>query len=82
MIVDKKFLIEVSKEKHTFISTGMSSLEDIKHAVKIFKEQDCSFELMYCVSTYPMKDQDANLSTINQLKKHLIVNSYSGQKMV
>ena len=47
----------------------MSSLEDIKHAVKIFKEQDCSFELMHCVSTYPMKDQDANLSTINQLKK-------------
>ena len=70
MIVDKNFLIEVSKrKKHTFISTGMSSLEDIKNAVKIFEEELCSFELMHCVSTYPMKVQDANLSTIDQLKK-------------
>ena len=43
MIVDKEFLIKVSKrKKHTFISTGMSSLEDIKKAVKIFKEEKCS----------------------------------------
>ena len=82
MIVDKKFLVEVSKrKKHTFISTGMSSLEDIKHAVKIFKEEDCSFELMHCVSTYPMKDQDANLSTINQLKKEFNCKvGYSGHE--
>ena len=82
MIVDKKFLVEVSKrKKHTFISTGMSSLEDIKHAVKIFEEEDCSFELMHCVSTYPMKDQDANLSTIDQLKKEFNCKvGYSGHE--
>jgi len=82
MIVDKEFLIEVSKrKKHTFISTGMSSLEDIKKAVKIFKEEKCSFELMHCVSTYPMKDHDANLLTIKQLREEFDCNvGYSGHE--
>ena len=69
MIVDKNLLENVAKEKkHTFISTGMSSIEDIDNAVKIFKTQNCSFELMHCVSTYPCPEE-ANLQTINALKK-------------
>lgn len=70
MIVDKTFLREVAKKKkYTFISTGMSTLEDIKEAVKIFREVNCPFELMHCVSTYPMKPEDANLKTILALKE-------------
>lgn len=70
MIVDKNFLEEVAKrQKHTFISTGMSSEIDIDRAVDIFKKNNCSFELMHCVSTYPMKPEDANLMTINALKE-------------
>jgi N-acetylneuraminate synthase len=70
MIVDLHFLKEVAKrKKHTFISTGMSTIDDINKAVKIFNETQCSFELMHCVSTYPMKVEDANLETINDLKK-------------
>ena len=70
MIVDKVFLKEVAKrKKHTFISTGMSSSVNIKDAIKIFRDENCPFELMHCVSTYPMKVKDANLATINQLKK-------------
>ena len=69
MIVDRNFLNEVSKrKKHTFISTGMSTKEDIDNAVNIFRENKCSFELMHCISTYPMQTKDANLITINQLK--------------
>jgi len=33
------------------------------------EKNNCSFELMHCVSTYPMKIEDANLITINQLKE-------------
>ena len=70
MIIDTNFLKEVAKrQKHTFISTGMSTEENINNAVKVFKDQKCSFELMHCVSTYPTKDEDANLLTINSLKK-------------
>ncbi|WP_435151271.1 N-acetylneuraminate synthase family protein [Candidatus Pelagibacter bacterium nBUS_44] len=70
MIIDKNLLNEVAKRGlHTFISTGMSKKEDIDNAVKIFKDKNCSFELMHCVSTYPMKPEDANLNTINALKK-------------
>lgn len=69
MIVDNDFLNELSKrKKHTFISTGMSSIENIDNAVDIFKKNKCSFELMHCVSTYPMKIEDANLKTIYALK--------------
>ena len=39
MIVDLDFLEAVAKEKkHTFISTGMSNIQDIDEAVNIFKK--------------------------------------------
>lgn len=82
MIVDKIFLEEVSKEKkYTFISTGMSTLKDIELAVDIFKKNHCPFELMHSVSTYPMAVEDANLLTINALKKHFKCKvGYSGHE--
>jgi len=82
MIVDLEFLEKVAKKnKHTFISTGMSTKENIKNAVNIFKKNNCSFELMHAVSTYPMKVEDANLLTINQLKKEFNCNvGYSGHE--
>jgi N-acetylneuraminate synthase len=82
MIVDQNFLNEVAKKnKHTFISTGMSTKNDIEKAVSIFKKNNCSFELMHCVSTYPMKIEDANLVTIEQIKKEYNCDvGYSGHE--
>ena len=82
MIVDENLLEEIAKRnKHTFISTGMSKKEDIDNAVKIFRANNCSFELMHCISTYPMKVEDANLSTIDELKKKYQCNvGYSGHE--
>tara|TARA_B100000989_G_scaffold298033_2_gene285807 strand:- start:1157 stop:2002 length:846 start_codon:yes stop_codon:yes gene_type:complete len=82
MIVDQEFLEEVAKEKkHTFISTGMSTKENIDNAVKIFRKNDCSFELMHCISTYPMNPKHANLVTINNLKKEYNCDvGYSGHE--
>ncbi len=69
MLLYEPLLREVASEgKHTFISTGMSELADIERAVKIFKEANCPFELMHCVSTYPMEDEDANLNRIKMLR--------------
>ena len=82
MIVDHNFLNEVAKrKKHTFISTGMSEIKDIDNAVNIFKNANCSFELMHCVSTYPMKVEDANLATMDALKnKYKCDVGYSGHE--
>lgn len=71
-----------SEGKHTFISTGMSPVESIDRAVNIFLKANCPFELMHCVSTYPMLDEDANLLRINALKTRYSCNvGYSGHEV-
>ena len=82
MLISKNFLKEVASEKrYTFISTGMSTLEDIEDAVEIFRENECPFELMHTVSTYPMPDADANLRCIPMLKNKFNCNvGYSGHE--
>ena len=82
MLVNQELLKMVSEEKkHTFISTGLSTLNDIEKAVNIFRDNNCPFELMHCVSTYPMKDADANLRTIFTLKEKFKCDvGYSGHE--
>ena len=83
MIVHTELLKEVASEKkHTFISTGMTTYDDIQTAVDIFRKADCSFELMHAVSTYPMKDEDANLNIIKTLREKFDCNvGYSGHEV-
>jgi len=83
MIVHTELLKEIASEgKHTFISTGMTTYDDIQTAVDIFRKADCSFELMHTVSTYPMKDEDANLNMIKTLREKFDCNvGYSGHEV-
>jgi N-acetylneuraminate synthase len=83
MIVHHKLLRMVAEEgKHTFISTGMSNYNDIQKAVDIFRDAGCSFELMHTVSTYPMRDEDANLRLINTLRvRYKCDVGYSGHEV-
>lgn len=68
MLTNDELLIEIAKEgKYTFIATGMSTYEEIDHAVDIFKKYGCQFELMHCNSTYPMPEEDANIKLISVL---------------
>ena len=82
MLVDLKFLDLVANEgKHTFISTGMSDIKMIDNAVEIFSKSKSSFELMHCVSTYPMSNEDANLKVIDFLRNRYKCNvGYSGHE--
>ena len=82
MLINTDLLELVAEEgKHTFISTGMSTYEDIEKAVNIFKRKNCSFELMHTVSTYPMKSKDANLNCIKTLRNKFKCNvGYSGHE--
>ena len=59
----------------------MSSIDDISKAVDIFRSLDCSFELMHCISTYPMKEENANLNSIYTLREQFDCNvGYSGHE--
>ncbi len=70
-----------SEKKLTFISTGMSTLNEIDEVVEIFRNNNCPFELMHCNSTYPMKETDANLLCIPLLRSRYGVNvGYSGHE--
>jgi len=83
MIVSNDFLKEVASEKkHTFISTGMTTYENIDNAVEIFEKANCPYELMHTVSTYPMKDENANLLMIKTLRERYNCNvGYSGHEV-
>jgi N-acetylneuraminate synthase len=83
MIVYEDLLEEVASErKHTFISTGMSTTREVDRAVEIFREARCPFELMHCVSTYPMNDGDANLRRILTLRERYKCDvGYSGHEV-
>ena len=83
MLIHTKLLETIAEEKkYTFISTGMSTMDDISKAIKIFKKHKCPFELMHSHSSYPMKIEEANLKMIQTLKKKFKCDvGYSGHEV-
>ena len=57
--------------KPIILSTGASSLLDIKKAIEVIRTQNSksSIALLHCVSNYPTEIKDLNLNCINTLKK-------------
>lgn len=58
--------------KRILLSTGMSTLKEIKNAKKILERNGTESNkiiIMHCVSDYPTKNKDLNLRFINTLKK-------------
>jgi N-acetylneuraminate synthase len=82
MLGHKPLLREIASEgKRTFVSTGMATLEEIDDVVSIFREANCPIELMHTNSTYPMRNEDANLLCIPMLKERYQCNvGYSGHE--
>ena len=74
--------IVADEGKKTFISTGMSTMDQIKQIVEIFRKKSCPFELMHSNSSYPMKLEEANLKCITTLKKEFDCDvGYSGHEV-
>ena len=82
MLVHHKLLHTIAEEeKYTFISTGMSTIEQIKDAINIFKKYNCPFELQHSHSAYPMTIEEANLRVIQTLREKFKCNvGYSGHE--
>lgn len=72
-ITNLPYLKFISKQKKKIIlSTGMSNLNEIKNALKVFKKNNLSLNkitLLHCNSSYPSPYEDINLKTIEYLKK-------------
>lgn len=57
-------------KKPVLISTGASTIKEIKQAIKTLKKfGSTNFAIMHCILNYPTKDSDANLNMIKDLKK-------------
>ena len=82
MLTNLELLEIIAQEKQsTFVSTGMSTIEEIDTAVKIFQKHHCPFELMHTNSSYPMKQEEANLNCIITLKNKFSCDvGYSGHE--
>lgn len=82
MLTNRELLETVAEEgKYTYISTGMSSLDEVDAAVEIFQRRDCPICVMHCNSSYPAKTEDLNLGVIKTLADRYGVDvGYSGHE--
>ena len=83
MTTNKPFVELVASEKvPTFVSTGMTEIQDIDWVVSIFRKYNCELMLMHTVSTYPSLEEDLNLKCIKTLKdRYDLPIGYSGHEV-
>ena len=80
-ITDEELLKRINKtNKPVIISTGMSSIDEIKTAINFFDKDKIA--LLSCTSTYPTSDNDINLNKIKKKKKKFsnVLIGYSGHE--
>ena len=83
MTTNKTFVELVASEQiPTFVSTGMTEINEIDWVVNIFRKYKCDLMLMHTVSTYPSLDENLNLKCINTLKeRYKLPIGYSGHEV-
>jgi N-acetylneuraminate synthase len=70
-LTDIEFLKYVrSKGRPIILSTGMSSMQQIRRAVEILGQKD--LVLLHCVATYPTVDEELNLKVIQTLEREFV----------
>jgi len=68
------------KRRPLFLSTGMSTLQQIDHAMEVLGRED--LVLMHCTSTYPSKVEELNLKVIPSLiERYDVPVGYSGHEV-
>lgn len=84
MLTNDELLQAAAKSGKTLIvSTGMSTLDEIDHAVDILgKHTDGNYILMHTNSSYPTKNDELNLSMIHTLReRYKCLVGYSGHEL-
>jgi len=77
---DELLVASVNTDKKIILSVGMSTEDEIDHAVEILKKSN-NFALLHCNSTYPAPINELNLSAVKSLKeKYGCEVGYSGHE--
>lgn len=81
-ITNDELLIATAKSGVTILaSTGMSTLEEVDHAVNLLEKHASSYAIMHTNSSYPAKYEDLNLSLIPfYIERYKCVVGYSGHE--
>jgi N-acetylneuraminate synthase len=82
MLTCKPLLEKIAEEKKlTYISTGMSTYQEIEDAREIFINTSCPYILMHCNSSYPTENGNCRLNFIREFQNrfHCSV-GYSGHE--
>ncbi len=74
-LVDDPLLKKVAQTgKPVIMSTGMASLQEIRHAVDVLRGHGTkNLALLHCVSAYPAKPQEMNLAQIMDMRRQFDV---------
>ena len=82
MLTNDKLLIESAKSGFPLIvSTGMSTLKEVDHAVELLEKYSNSYALLHTNSSYPTNGEDINLNVIPFLRdRYNCVVGYSGHE--
>lgn len=76
-ITNQQFLEKVaSKQKPIIMSTGMATLEEIEHAIKIIEKKGANrsqVKVLHCNTEYPTPMQDVNLMAMKTIERQLNV---------
>ncbi len=68
MLTNDEFLLKLkSLGKPVLLSTGMSTMDEIRHAVNLLGEENLI--LYHCTSTYPTEHNEINLRVIEKFRK-------------
>lgn len=70
-ITNLPYLIKIAKlNKPVILSTGMSTMVDIRSAIKALKENGAAeLTVLHCTTEYPTPFEDVNLRAMNTIKK-------------
>ena len=78
---DNLLLKAAALQRPLIVSTGMSTIEEVDHAVEVLKSVGATFALLQCTSCYPTQLEDIHLSVIAEFKrKYNCVVGYSGHE--
>lgn len=70
-ITNLPYLVQIAKlKKSVILSTGMSTMDEIKNAIQILKENGTiDISILHCTTEYPTPYCDVNLNAMNNIKK-------------